>query len=218
MKFTTSIVGLAAIAHTASAHYMFTTLVHGTEGSTAAVRQAQNNSPVRPVTSLDMRCNTNAIPAKETITVSAGDTVGFRLSAAIFHQGPASIYLGKAPGNAADWDGSGENWFKIAEWGATQKPFTFTDLGKTELTTTIPKDTPSGQYLVRAEQTALHVLPPEFYVGCAQINVVNGGSGNPPKVSIPGHISPNDPSINVDIYQVPSPTSYTVPGPTVWRG
>ncbi|KAG6913976.1 hypothetical protein DXG01_003198 [Tephrocybe rancida] len=217
MKFATSLVGIIAIAQSASAHYIFNTLVAGTETSTAAVREAQNNSPIKPVTSLDMRCNTNPSAATDTVTVSAGDTIGFRLSAAIFHEGPASIYLGKAPGKAADWDGSGANWFKIAEWGAEYNPFGFTDLGKTELTTTIPKNTPSGQYLVRAEQIALHVLPPEYYVGCAQINIVNGGSGNPSKVSIPGHISPTDSGVTTDIYNG-AHTSYTVPGPAVWRG
>jgi hypothetical protein len=29
---------------------------------------------------------------------------------------------------------------------------------------------------------------PEIFISCAQIRVVNGGSGNPPKVSIPGYI------------------------------
>ncbi|KAG6817309.1 hypothetical protein H0H87_010326 [Tephrocybe sp. NHM501043] len=189
MKIAGSILALAAVAQTASAHYIFNTLIAGSQRSTAAVRQPQNNSPITPVTSLDMRCNTNPSPASATVNVTAGETIGFSMSAAIFHQGPLSIYLGKAPGNAADWDGSGANWFKIAEWGAKYNPFGFTPLGQTEFTTTIPKNTPSGQYLVRGEQIGLHVQPPESFVGCAQINIANGGSGNPSKVSIPGHIS-----------------------------
>ena len=44
---------------------------------------------------------------------------------------------------------------------------------------------------MRAEQIALHVAESfggaQFYIGCAQLNVVNGGSGTPgPLVSIPG--------------------------------
>ncbi|KAG6855631.1 hypothetical protein H0H87_012871 [Tephrocybe sp. NHM501043] len=217
MKFATSFFGLVAIAQSASAHYIFNTLIAGNETSTAAVRVAQNNSPVKPVTSLDMRCNTNPSAATETVTVSAGDTIGFKLSAAIFHEGPAAIYLGKAPGRVGDWDGSGDNWFKIAEWGAEYNPFGFTDLGMSELTTTIPLNTSCGEYLVRGEQIALHNLPPEHYLGCAQIKVVNGGSGNPDKVSIPGYISPNDPGVTIDIYNGDH-TNYTVPGPAVWRG
>ncbi|KAG6817000.1 hypothetical protein H0H87_000895 [Tephrocybe sp. NHM501043] len=91
-------------------------------------------------------------------------------------------------------------------------------LASPTLPPTIPENTPSGQYRVRAEQIALHVLPPEFYVGCAQINVVNGGTGNPTKISILGHISTSDPGINLDIYSQPHPASYNVPGPNVWRG
>ena len=46
------------------------------------------------------------------------------------------------------------------------------------------------QYLVRIEQIGLHVAgAPQFYISCGQINVTNGGGGNPPKVSIPGYIS-----------------------------
>ncbi|KAG6849148.1 hypothetical protein H0H93_010937 [Arthromyces matolae] len=188
MKFASSLIALATIAQTASAHYIFQTLVYGDQTTNAAVREALSNSPVQPCTSTNMRCNI-ANPATETVDVSAGDTIGFILSTAIFHQGPAAIYLGQAPGNASDWDGSGEAWFKIAEWSATFNPVNFTDVGLTELTTTIPQDTPSGQYLVRGEQIGLQNPPAEFYLGCAQINIVNGGSGNPSKVSIPGYIS-----------------------------
>ncbi|KAG6836465.1 hypothetical protein H0H93_007745, partial [Arthromyces matolae] len=186
MKFSTSLLGLVAIAQTASAHYIFNTLIYGTQRSPAAVRLAQSNSPVKDATSNDIRCNVNPFPATATVNVSAGDAIGLELSAAIFHQGPAAIYLGSASGDAADWDGSGQAWFKIAEWGPTFNPFTFTAVGLTQLMTTIPENTPSGQYLVRAEQIGLHNLPAEYYVGCAQINVFNGGSGNPSKIAIPG--------------------------------
>jgi hypothetical protein len=27
------------------------------------------------------------------------------------------VYMAKAPGNPSDWDGSGNVWFKIDEWG-----------------------------------------------------------------------------------------------------
>lgn len=39
-------------------------------------------------------------------------------------------YLGKAPTTAAAWDGSGANWFKIYELGATFSPFKFLSEGK----------------------------------------------------------------------------------------
>lgn len=48
-----------------------------------------------------------------------------------------------------------------------------------------------SRYLVRAEQIALHVAQSyggaQFYLSCGQVEVVNGGSGNPgPLVAIPG--------------------------------
>lgn len=60
-----------------------------------------------------MRCNVDPSAARETVSVAAGSTIGFALDKAIFHEGPAAIYLGKAPGAAANWDGSGANWFKV---------------------------------------------------------------------------------------------------------
>lgn len=55
----------------------------------------------------------------ETTSVAAGSTVSFTLDIAVYHQGPVMWYLGKVPsGQTADsWDGSGTNWFKIAEVG-----------------------------------------------------------------------------------------------------
>ncbi|KAF5370983.1 hypothetical protein D9615_010003 [Tricholomella constricta] len=217
MKIASTLLGLAVVAQSVSGHYIFNTLIAGDQTSAAAVRKPQNNSPVGSVTSTDMRCNINPFPASTTVTVAAGSTIGFKLDAAIFHQGPAAMYLGKAPGSAASWDGSGANWFKIAEWGAHFNPFGFHALNQVEFRTTIPKNTPSGEYLVRMEHLGLHIIPPESFMSCAQIKIVNGGSGNPPKVSIPGHLNPSDPSLNVNIYP-PSPTSYKIPGPAVWRG
>ncbi|KAF9442033.1 lytic polysaccharide monooxygenase [Macrolepiota fuliginosa MF-IS2] len=213
-----NLVALVAIAQSASAHYIWTTLVAGGTQSTAAVRQPINNSPVTSVTSNDIRCNTSPGAATATADVAPGATVGFGLDNTLYHQGPAAIYLGKAPSTAASWDGSGSSWFKIAEWGATFNPFKFTDEGASQLTTTIPASTPPGEYLLRIEQIGLHVAgAPQWYISCAQIKVTGSGGGNPPKVSIPGYVQASDPGLTVNIYN-PVPTSYTVPGPSVWHG
>lgn len=37
----------------------------------------------------------------------------------IYHAGPLSIYMGKAPKKAADWDGSGARWFKVTHISST---------------------------------------------------------------------------------------------------
>ncbi|KIY65638.1 lytic polysaccharide monooxygenase [Cylindrobasidium torrendii FP15055 ss-10] len=197
---------------------IWTTLTTGSGQSKAAVRQPINNSPVEDVTSNNIRCNVSPGAATETVSVAAGSSIGFILDNTIYHQGPAAIYLGKAPTTAAAWDGSGANWFKIAEWGATFNPFNFVDYNLGALSTTIPKSIPSGDYLVRIEQIGLHVAgSPQFYISCAQITVTGGGSANPSKVSIPGYVAKNDPGLTVNIYN-PVPTAYKVPGPAVFQG
>ncbi|KAF9025456.1 glycoside hydrolase family 61 protein [Hymenopellis radicata] len=201
-----------------SAHYIWTTLVTSTTSTSAAVRMPVNNSPVQDVTSKDITCNANPGVATQTVSVAAGSMVGFRLDNTLYHEGPAAIYLGKAPSTAAAWDGSGANWFKIAEWGATFNPFGFTDFNLAALNTTIPASVPAGEYLLRIEQIGLHVAgAPQWYISCAQIAITGGGSANPTKVSIPGYVAANDPSLTVNIYY-PTPTAYKVPGPPVFRG
>lgn len=135
MKFFSALPLLVvAIAHSVSAHctYPITdsrfhsnqisaakldiwhTLIAGNTQSTAAVRQPINNSPVEDVTSPNIRCNINT-PATQTVSVAAGSTIGFILDNTLYHSGPAAIYLGKAPGSVASWDGSGANWFKVCQ-------------------------------------------------------------------------------------------------------
>lgn len=196
MKVATSLLFAASIIKSVSAHCTFyihlpfylprpltnscilldiwTTLIAGSETSTAAVRLPVNNSPVTDVTSPDITCNVDPGAATDTVSVAAGSTVGFILDNTLYHQGPAAIYLGQVPSGetAATWDGSGANWFKIAEWGATFDPFTFTDFNLSQLSTTIPSDVPAGDYLIRIEQIGLHVVgAPQWYISCAQITV-----------------------------------------------
>ena len=65
-------------------------------------------------------------------------------------------------------------------------------------TVTIPRNIPSGQYLLRAEQLAIHNpgAAPQFYIGCGAVDITGGGSGSPPYFAIPGHIKANDPGVS----------------------
>ncbi|KAK0643767.1 hypothetical protein B0T16DRAFT_459874 [Cercophora newfieldiana] len=116
---------LAAIAlgaGNASAHYIFQQLsVGGTKFPVwQHIRQHTNyNSPVTDLSSKDLRCNVGASGANtQTVSVRAGDSFTFTLDTPVYHQGPVSLYMFKAPGAASDYDGSG-GWFKTYDWGPT---------------------------------------------------------------------------------------------------
>jgi hypothetical protein len=55
-------------------------------------------------------------------------------------------------------------------------------------TITLPKNLPSGNYLLRHEIIAIHNPPAEFYAGCAQISIKGGAS----KRGISSVVSPNE--------------------------
>jgi hypothetical protein len=70
---------------------IFTTLVSGSTSSSAAVRQPVNNSPITSATDTNLRCNINS-PATQTLLVTAGSVVTFKLDNTLYHAGPAAFY------------------------------------------------------------------------------------------------------------------------------
>lgn len=119
-----SLAALALFSQSVSAHYIWNNLIYGSGSTRAAIRMPVSNSPVENVSSLDIRCNANPGQASETVSVAAGSTIGFDLDNTIYHQGPAAMYLGKAPGSVASWDGSGNAWFKVRHFSL----FTIVDM------------------------------------------------------------------------------------------
>lgn len=216
-----SINALVAFAASVLAHYNYPSMI--LDGVVTPqwdyVRQWTNYvsyNPVVDVTLVDIRCNvagsTNFSP--DILTVPAGSLLGFDVfpdTTGVYHPGPLMAYMAKVPeGNtAANWDGSGDVWFKIYEVGPVFSPgemnwpelgttdirlmqnFNFhkshadsqTILGENIINFTIPADVPSGDYLVRVEQIGLHVAQSlgaaQFYISCGQITVTGGGSGTP---------------------------------------
>lgn len=186
---------------------------NGVKGAEYAnIRKNTNyNSPIDTSigTNADMRCNAGGASgsATTTVTVAAGSSVTFTLDTPVYHQGPVTVYLGKAPSTAAAWDGSGANWFSIQRNGPTFSGGQATWPMAGTYSVAIPSQVPTGEYLLRIEQIGLHNPggAPQFYLSCAQIKVTNGGSGSPkPMVSIPGHITATDPGITVNIYNAVS--------------
>ena len=92
---------------------------------------------------------------------------------------------------------------------------------KTQVSFTVPKKVPSGNYLVRVESIALHLAQnvggAQIYISCGQITVTGGGDGTPgPLVAFPGAYKASDPGLIWP--NSPPRTSYTAPGPAVWEG
>ncbi|KAK6530272.1 hypothetical protein TWF694_003634 [Orbilia ellipsospora] len=208
------------------AHYKWPALIYNnavTPDYTYVRPNTNNIDPIMDVTSISMRCNAGGSTAtSQTLDVNAGDALGFTLSNVISHIGPVQVYLARAPGSVASWDGSGAVWFKISEWGPviSQGSINWPQLGASQYKFTIPSATPSGQYLVRIEQIALHsaaqVGQAQFYISCGQIKINSGGNGSPgPLVALPGAYSATDPGILFNNYY-PVPTNYVFPGPPVW--
>ncbi|KAI6774879.1 hypothetical protein HG530_001637 [Fusarium avenaceum] len=225
MKIATSIAAAMALAQSASAHYIFQQL---SVGSTKYpvwqyIRQNSNyNSPVTELDSNDLRCNVGASGANtQTVSVKAGDSITFTLDTAVYHQGPISVYMSKAPGSAASYDGSG-NWFKIKDYGPTFSGTTSTWPMTLSYTFNLPVCIANGEYLLRIQSIGIHNPWPagipqarDLHVYCAQISLNGGGSTTPGnQVKIPGAFKETDPGYTANIYS--NFNSYTIPGPAVF--
>ncbi|KAJ3556048.1 hypothetical protein NM688_g2240 [Phlebia brevispora] len=210
---------LATLAPLVAAHYTFPDFISGgtTSGDWVYVRKTANyesQNPVTDVTSDEFRCYELDLPP-------------FVADNTLYHPGYLDVYMSKAsPAANSESAGSGQTWFKVYELPPVYSngQLSFPSETLSSFTFTLPASIPSGQYLVRAEHIAIHAASTyggaQFYIGCAQINVVNGGSGNPgPLVSIPGVYTGYEPGILINIYELPKNfTSYPSPGPAVWRG
>lgn len=225
-----------AAATLVASHYTFPDFIMS--GDVTAdwlyVRETANhysNAPVTSVTSDEFRCYeldlVNTAGETSVATVSAGDTVGFQANGPIYHPGYLDVYMSLAsPAANSEEAGTGQTWFKVWQDAPvfTNGELVFPSETMDQFTFTIPKSLPSGQYLIRGEQIALHVAETyggaQFYIGCAQVNVINGGDGTPgPLVSIPGVYTGYEPGILINIYDLPSNfTGYQAPGPAVWSG
>ncbi|KAI1081235.1 glycoside hydrolase family 61 protein [Whalleya microplaca] len=220
-NFVATVATAALAAQGASAHYIFQALSKGTAKGTPYefVRRNTNyNSPVTDLASNDLRCNVGGATGGNTSTVemNAGDPFTFTLDTAVYHQGPISLYMSKAPGAAAEYDGSGD-WFKFYDWGPTFSGGQASWNMQAQYSSTIPKCIPDGEYLLRIQSLAIHNpgSTPQFYIGCGQVKVSGGGSSSPtPTTKIPGAFKATDPGYTANIYN--NFNSYTVPGPAVF--
>ncbi|RYC59672.1 hypothetical protein CHU98_g6547 [Xylaria longipes] len=219
--FIKATIAAALAAQSVSGHYIFQALGKGAAKGTAYefVRRNTNyNSPVTDLSSNDLRCNAGGATggSTSTLALNAGDQFTFSLDQAVYHQGPVSLYMSKAPSTAAEYDGSGD-WFKIFDWGPKfsngQAQWTMTGT----YSGNIPKCIPDGEYLVRIQSLAIHNpgATPQWYISCGQVKISGGGSKTPsPTAKIPGAFKATDPGYTANIYN--NFNSYIVPGPSVF--
>jgi len=189
-------------------------------------RQWPDYNPTMTVSDSKIRCN-GGTSAALSASVAAGQTVTAIWAQWTHQQGPVMVWMYKCAGAFSSCDGSGQGWFKIDQMGMTAPPLTGTSWGTAVVykdlkwTSTIPASLTAGNYLIRHELLALHQAnTPQFYAECAQIVVTGGGSASPSGnylASIPSYASQNDPGIMIDIYSSTA-TTYTPPGPAVWKG
>ncbi|THH01982.1 hypothetical protein EW026_g815 [Hermanssonia centrifuga] len=198
-----------------------------------------NNSPVRDLESIDMRCNVlGDIPDPNTIQVQPNDIVTFewhhqdRTSdddiIASSHHGAGLVYISPNPP-------TNSSWVKIQEEGEGPEQGTWYVTGKQterqgKQDIQIPADLAPGQYFLRPELLALHEADVahidnpnrgiQIYVSCIQIEVVgNGTTTLPAGVGFPGAYLYTDPGIVFNIYeQTADSPLYPIPGPPVWSG
>ena len=153
--------------------------------------------------------------------------LGFAVKDTFGHPGPQQIYLSRAPGPAAEYDGSGD-WTKIysltyslnSSYGASDGILKWATHNARTFNFKLPSETPSGEYLLRAEGLALHAAHKpdnyQFYIACAQINVVGSGVGVPgPTIKFPGGYQWNSTGVLIPEFWSRI-TNYTAAGPTLW--
>ncbi|KAI1748066.1 glycosyl hydrolase family 61-domain-containing protein [Xylaria castorea] len=201
----------------------------------------------------------------ETAIVRAGDELGFGIGSTFGHPGIQQVYLSRAPelpppnissssSSVSSYDGSG-GWARIYSLTTTptwpngtgtaggENSFAEARPGAVDWAThkltsflfTLPAETPSGEYLVRAEGMAVHAAHKpggaQFYVSCAQIRVVandddlhvdtnhhhhKGFSDElGPLVKIPGVYRGDEPGVLLPQFWS-SLTRYTTAGPALW--
>ncbi|KIM27068.1 glycoside hydrolase family 61 protein [Serendipita vermifera MAFF 305830] len=121
-------------------------------------------------------------------------------------QGPIQVYLAEVS-NAASSGTTGLSWFKVASDGLSEGVWGVDNMISNSGWSyfIMPSCITPGNYLMRVEIIALHsaILPEkaEFYLSCAQINVIGSGTFSPNyTVSFPGAYSVEDPDLHLDIY------------------
>lgn len=195
------------------------------------IRQISTTSPYKDVNGPGMTCGRDAKTASLIADVTAGSTIKMSWEdhpgdTWNHDLGPLMTYMTKVPdGQTADkFNPSSASWFKIGQdgVGSNGKWAQAALMSGAFHSVAVPKNIPSGQYLIRAEIIALHLADKrggvEFYGNCIQVNV-KGGSGSltgAATAKFPGGYSLDDKGIHVNVFN--KGLKYTFPGPALFKG
>ncbi|KAL8285876.1 hypothetical protein RB597_002788 [Gaeumannomyces tritici] len=239
MKFSTissASAALLLLPQLVSAHYLFPHFILNDKVSKPQEFTREHDNGFMPLktpeilTSDDIRCNKGSMNHRtqpKTAKIKAGqDTVGFKTAVGnVFHPGPITIMMSKAPGSIAEYDGSG-SWFKVFEMG-TKLPWNGKDDGwltkdKDRFTFKLTDKIPAGEYLMRIEHMAVHqpFKQKELYIMCAHVEVESSYTGPEPgpTIKLPGGYKTDDKAFGLDSWANPPPKEAFAPGPALWPG
>lgn len=151
---------------------------------TRVVRKIPSDGPVLDITSTDITCNQGGnVGTSKTFDVNAGSDMTFQWTDwPADHKGPVTTFMASCNGDCSSFTASTGKWFKIDQGGYTNGQWASDKLiaDGNKWSSTIPAGLASGQYLVRYEIVALHSIGhPQYYPGCVQVNVKNGGADQP---------------------------------------
>lgn len=193
-------------------------------------------------------CHKSAKSTTTRIPAKAGDKVRLLWSEwPASHKGPVLTYMAKCPGDCSIVDPTTLDWFKIDQAGLingnpapgyafppslyppspslTQPYSTWASdtliANNNSWTVTIPSSIIAGSYVLRHEIIALHSADHENgaqnYPNCINFQISGKGTAKPAGVKATKLYGAKDKGIAVSIYW-PTLTSYTIPGPAVWKG
>lgn len=149
-----------------------------------AVRKIPNDGPVTDASNPDIACGQGGeTGTTRVMDINAGSDIQFHWTNWLSdHKGPVMTLMASCNGDCSNFNAADGKWFKIDQGGYNNGQWASDKLiaEKSIWTSTIPAGLVSGQYLVRYEIVALHsVGAPQYYPGCVQVNVKNGGADQP---------------------------------------
>ncbi|KAI0033873.1 glycoside hydrolase family 61 protein, partial [Vararia minispora EC-137] len=209
------------------------------KGTPSAIQRVDTIDPLKGVDNVNLPCGSHAQPAALHADAAPGSNLSVFWTDAggqnwPHRVGPVMTYMAACTGAAdcASFNASNAQWFKIDQLGLqdAQSGLWWHNefMQGRSLSMSIPENIAPGNYLLRSEIIALHLMPEpngvEFYPACAQLSIAAPNTTTSSTtfasltpnatVSFPGAYAANDAGIFAPgVFD--TPVTYTFPGGTV---